>query len=353
MLQQKKKINTLQILRAIAFLEIFLGHCGISFFTGAFGVSIFVVLSGFCTAVNYLPKAEELPRSLKSNLKAALLKIKKFYGLHLLMLVWAFLLADMPTSAEAVKRLVMNGLLLQSLSPWSADYFSYNGVSWYLSMFLFLSIAAPYIMILISKMKQKKQVIPASLAVFAFMVGVGAYVSRTPVPVGDHFAFWLTYISPFYRILEFFTGAALGWLYCHRDSERKGSAVLMTVGELLTAALFVGVILVFHKMETAGGYDGLCYTALFTPVSVLLVMVFAGSRGYFMKVLDNPFLLWLGNLSGSAFLIHQIVIRWLRMVLGGFDTGNYETAIVTALGFFITACLVEGFLWLQRKVRAR
>lgn len=34
----KKQIESLQVLRAIAFPEIFLGHCGITFFTGAFGV---------------------------------------------------------------------------------------------------------------------------------------------------------------------------------------------------------------------------------------------------------------------------------------------------------------------------
>ena len=54
MLDKKRKIESLQILRAIAFFEIFLGHCGIRIFTGSFGVSIFVVLSGFCTALNYL-----------------------------------------------------------------------------------------------------------------------------------------------------------------------------------------------------------------------------------------------------------------------------------------------------------
>ncbi len=83
----KKQIESLQILRAIAFLEIFLGHCGITFFTGAFGVSIFIVLSGFCMALNYLPKADKISLSPVSNIKYALLKIKKLYGLHLVMLV--------------------------------------------------------------------------------------------------------------------------------------------------------------------------------------------------------------------------------------------------------------------------
>ena len=152
----KKQIESLQILRAIAFLEIFLGHCGITFFTGAFGVSIFIVLSGFCMALNYLPKADKISLSPVSNIKYALLKIKKLYGLQLVMLVAAFLLAQMPTSAEAIKRLVMDVLLVQSLSPNSADFFSYNGVAWYLSAYLFICIFSLYVIKLISKCKNKK-----------------------------------------------------------------------------------------------------------------------------------------------------------------------------------------------------
>lgn len=350
-MDKKNKMNTLQILRAIAFFEIFFGHCGIAFFTGAFGVSIFIVLSGFCMAVNYLPKAETLTRSPLDNVKSAIFKIRKLYGLHLLMLVCAFLLARMPTSPDAVKRMVMDLLLVQSLSPYAADYFSYNGVSWYLSMYLFLSMAAPYVILLLSRMKEKRQVMTALAAALAIMAAVGVYVSRTQLPIGDNFAFWLTYISPFYRILEFFSGAVFGWLYCNQDSKEKCSTAVMTFTELLTAALFVGVICIFHKLETKGGYDGLCYTALFTPVSILLVMVFAKSRGLLLKLLDNPFLLWLGNLSGYTFLIHQVVIRWLRTVLDGFYMGNHETAVITLGSLLITVCAAEGFQRIQGNVR--
>ena len=331
----RKQIESLQILRAIAFLEIFLGHCGITFFTGAFGVSIFIVLSGFCMALNYLPKADKISLSPVGNIKYALLKIKKLYGLHLVMLVAAFLLAQMPTSAEAIKRLVMDVLLVQSLSPNSADFFSYNGVAWYLSTYLFICIFSLYIIKLISKCNNKKMAATGGIFVYAVMALIGLYVSNRPIAVGDNFAFWFTYIFPGYRLLEFFLGGILGCLYLEFEQENHAGKFSATVLEICTVILFVVVILVFHKME--GVYDGLCYTALFTPISLLLVTVFAGSKGLVMKLLNNPVFLWLGNLSTYTFLIHQVVIRWLREVLGNYYVGEYDVLLVTIISFTITA----------------
>lgn len=347
MSQKKSKIETLQILRAIAFLEIFLGHCGILFFTGAFGVSIFIVLSGFCMAINYLPKMNRVQVSLSANVKYALSKIKKLYGLHLFMLVCAFLLAQMPTSVTALRRILMDVLLVQSWSPYAEDYFSYNGVAWYLSAYFFISIVAPYAVSFLWKMKQKLQVVLIMVITFAAMIAVGIVVTYKQISIGNDFAFWLTYISPVYRAAEFFLGAALGWFYLNRRKENTANVMPGTIAEIITVAAFIGVICVFHKIE--GVYNGLSYTALFTPVSMLLVIVFACSKGYIIKVLNNRFMLWLGNLSAYTFLIHQVVIRWLVTLLNQESLGNVYTFVLTILSFVITIAGAELIVILMKK----
>ena len=335
MLQKKNRIDALQILRAIAFLEIFLGHCGISFFTGAFGVSIFVVLSGFCMALNYLPKAGILNTSIVGNIKFAVSKIKKLYGLHLFMLLLAFLLAKMPTSKEAVKRLVMDVFLLQSLSPHAEDFFSYNGVAWYLSTYLFICIFSLWMIKLLSKIKNKKVVATAVLLVYAVMITVGFYVTKFHIPIGDNFAFWLTYISPAYRVLEFFVGAALGWFYLNREKNIEWKMSRSTILEVFTVIIFAAVIKIFHRTE--GIYDGICYTALFTPVSLWLVIVFVNSRGLLMKLWNNRFFLWLGNRSSYMFLIHQVIIYWLMGILAEHFAGMQYRVLLTVLSFWVSA----------------
>ena len=355
MIKKNGRIDELQILRAIAFLEIFLGHCGVGFFTGAFGVSIFIVLSGFCMAVNYLPKADSISLSPVVNVKSAVGKIKKLYGLHLVMLGVAFLLAKMPSSAEAMKRLVLNVLLVQSLSPYSADFFSYNGVAWYLSAYLFICMMAPYVIKLVAKCKDKKCIYVLAAAIYGVMVAAGYLAIRRPLAMGDNFAFWFTYIFPGYRILEFALGGILGWIYLNGKECEKTSKVWMTVAELLAVCAFLAVIKVFHKME--GVYDGLCYTALFTPVSIYLVDVFAKSRGWCMKVLNNPVTIWIGNISSYTFLIHQMVIRMLQQKLPQSLEGNARVAVIICISFILSAIgaevvkVVQKYIAEQEKTR--
>ena len=348
MIKKNGRIDELQILRAIAFLEIFLGHCGVGFFTGAFGVSIFIVLSGFCMAVNYLPKADLISLSPMANVKSAVGKIKKLYGLHLVMLFVAFVLAKMPTSADAMKRLAFNVLLVQSLSPYSADFFSYNGVAWYLSTYLFICLLSLYVIKLVAKCKDKSFIYVLAAVIYGVMVAVGYLAIRRPLAIGDNFAFWFTYIFPGYRILEFALGVILGWIYLNGKECGKISKVWMTSAELLAVGAFLAVIKVFHKME--GVYDGLCYTALFTPVSIYLVYVFAKSRGWCMKLLNNPIIIWIGDISSYTFLIHQMAIRWLQQKLPQTLDGNARVAIIICISFIISAIGAEVVKVVQKYV---
>jgi len=76
----KSKNKALQGLRAIAIIAIFISHSELGKFEyfGAWGVSVFFVLSGFLMLFNYLPR-EEYP---EFGFGFAWGKIKKLYPLH-------------------------------------------------------------------------------------------------------------------------------------------------------------------------------------------------------------------------------------------------------------------------------
>lgn len=80
MQKRSKRIESLQGLRAIAFLAILISHsrvfnCG---YLGAWGVSIFFVLSGFLMTYNYMPRQDfKYPSPLVFGWQ----KIKKLYPL--------------------------------------------------------------------------------------------------------------------------------------------------------------------------------------------------------------------------------------------------------------------------------
>ena len=62
-MESNSKINSLQALRAIAFIGIFLAHAGITYSWPKLGVSIFFCMSGFLMTYIYMDR--DLPRSIK------------------------------------------------------------------------------------------------------------------------------------------------------------------------------------------------------------------------------------------------------------------------------------------------
>lgn len=72
-------LTNLQALRAIAFCSVMLSHTGLAFFrgVGAWGVSVFFVLSGFVLVYSYYEKNRLAPCSIGNNLFFCLFKIKK------------------------------------------------------------------------------------------------------------------------------------------------------------------------------------------------------------------------------------------------------------------------------------
>ena len=179
------------------------------------------------------------------------------------------------------------------------------------------------------------------------MAAVGYYVSVVTVPVGDGFAKWLTYLCPFYRVLDFSLGALLGWLWISARESDACENGRWNFAEVLT--LFGVIVFEMVYPEFKAAYMGLGYTAFWAPTSLLLVLVFAENEGFFTKALNRRPLLWLGNISSLTFLIHQIVIRALKMhihreVLGGL----YLPVIILSSGL-ITLSGAQVYLWVQGK----
>lgn len=219
------RIQTLQALRAIAFLMVFASHCAfvegpsggaLLNYAGAAGVSVFLVLTGFLEYVN--GHGRPLPSGVKGAVGRVLVKVRRFYPLHVVTL-----LAALPFLALAVVRggsallalveLAFNASLLQSWVPDEGVYFSLNSVSWYLSTYLFLALISPYVVAAVRKLHWLGSPRPSvgTLAVlFAVELAWGLAVSALPV------SHWIVYVFPPVRIFELIAGAIAGRLYVER-----------------------------------------------------------------------------------------------------------------------------------------
>ena len=183
----KKRLDAIQALRAIAFILIFLSHVEI-LATGPIGVSIFLVISGFCMTYAYLDRPEKTPMpSFVNNLKFAKGKVKKLYPLHLIMLlfvaliIFGRLILRKSLGREIAEQgiyFVANLLLLQSWIPWRDGYFSFNAVSWYLSTTVFIYFLFPWVFRIIQSKNRKRIVEVAGLTIglmviIAIFLGLG------------------------------------------------------------------------------------------------------------------------------------------------------------------------------------
>lgn len=155
-----KKIDSFQGLRAIVCVAIFISHSGLGSFgaLGAWGVSVFFVLSGFLMMYNYLQREADP----KFGLRFAQKKIKSLYPLHIAMMVVAFLyllLSHSKTTESLTKALPLHALLVQIWIPNPEYYATLNGVSWYLSAITFLYFCFPIILKLFRKIDIKSVIL--------------------------------------------------------------------------------------------------------------------------------------------------------------------------------------------------
>ncbi len=333
MSQTTNKNNSFQALRGIAFLSVFLSHCGITKY-GFFGVTTFFILSGMLLAKSNYSK--ELSLSPKSCLKYSVGKIKRLYSLHVIMsfvavaqvlLMISISYGDKMKPALLplvflklyIKPLIPNFLLIQSWFPTKDIFLAFNGVAWFLSDCLFLYFAFPFLLRILKKYTKKSQVyiVTAVLLIVELLFSLFMHNIGLSRDEGNEIWYWAVYINPVIRCVEFFIGCNIGWLFLKADSEKKLSVKNATVLEILLVAVLVlcheTIMKPKFQMQGDNGW-WIVMPFVFTICASFIVVMFGIDRGYIVKFLKNPVVLFLGNISAYAFLIHQPVVEFVKMI---------------------------------------
>ena len=166
----------------------------------------------------------------------------------------------------------------------------------------------------------------------------------------DKFIHWFVYIFPMSRLEDFIIGCNLGYIFKKtNDSIKKNISSacfsFMEVGivMIILAQLVMYVFLISISANSAifsENWWGL--TVYWTITSCALVYLFAINQGQLSKALTNKPLLFIGNMSANAFLIHQMVYRYLstleRKIWG--EPNNYINIL---LCFILT--MVSSYIW--------
>lgn len=346
------KINSLQALRALAFLTILAAHCGCPGVQGALGVSVFFMLSGFCFAINYIPKADSLPASPVGCVRFAVSKIGKLYVLHLLMIAYKMLfLWAMPQNAGDIVKLAVQVLLLQSFVPDPYVISAYNGVSWFLSTYMFVCIAAPFIVRRVAKIEREKHLGALFVGIIALMAALAAASPYLTAALSLDFPTYFTYYFPPYRMLDFTLGVLLGRVYLMRADKRLGASHSLLVAVAAALCMIIGCRL--YPALPAGFRENL----LFVPASTLLIVLCAFSGDAVQKILSWRPAVWLGDISSYAFLIHLNVIETVRYCLNvyeynrGLTPGRADTAVFLCATFALTLALSQLYAAISKRIK--
>ncbi|MGI5976830.1 MAG: acyltransferase family protein [Candidatus Limivicinus sp.] len=357
----KKRLNSLDLVRAAACLGVFSFHCYLSRF-GTWGVSVFLLLSGFLMCYNYFDGFDADSVSFKSSLKFSIRRIGKMYPLHILMLLLMTLFYALMYSARypvselifKIKAFFASLFLVQAWIPGTGYAFSYNIVSWYTSVMVFLYFAFPYLLRAIIKYRSSSRAYFTIVVIAALQFASAYAVNRIfeAVP-GDNtdLVRWFTYVFPVYRLGDFAIGCNLGYIFLQRERKAPGP-VAGTLLELVSIGAVAGAELIYTRNYLP---PYISFNLLFTLPSILLIYSFALGAGYISKLAGWKPVKFISDYSGEIYLVQFVMIQY-SMAFVNLFLGRLLPLGETAGKVIFIVCAVGGtviFSLLYRKYLSR
>lgn len=315
----KKSLSSLRFF--FTFL-VFLGHLNLT--KVSVGHAFFIILSGFILMYVY---ENRLLSNTITKQDFYLKRVIRIFPLHLITLaVSLFFVFDEINQNFLffLTKLAVNFFLIQAFIPYSEIYFSFNGVSWNVSVLFFCYLLFPFIVPFFSKLKLKY------FTYIVFSIVIVLFFLMHFFPEKWHHAVF--YISPFSRVFDFIFGIFLFKLSQFKHSKQFNYNVLEVASLLIffsffiLANLFPDIFLPF------------AYSIYFWIPLGLLILIFNVEEGVITnRFFKKPLFLFLGSLSFPFYMWHQLFIRFFEH----FDFGLDKSVKIIFL-FFV--CLILSLL---------
>lgn len=325
---KRDRIETLTSLRFFAAVLVAAGHAGFypgfeyfkfSFINFATGVSFFFVLSGFILSLSY---KKMIIKDDYGNFLIA--RFARVWPLHVITgLFCLFIFGPNIFSVyggDYTNAFIANVFLVHGWIPFSHFYFSYNAVSWSVSVEFFFYIFFPFLLVLHKRYGWGVLIMPIT-----FPLIISFYCAYYNIPLygesNELTSSSVLYINPISRMAEFALGMLLYYFY------EKKSIVLVdndynktkwTLIEIFSFFILVTALILAKKMpETLTSIKLTPFLYWYSAAGSflffgILILVFSLKRGSISKLLSIPFFVYLGEISFAIYMTHQIVLNYFN-----------------------------------------
>lgn len=342
------QIRTLTALRFVAALVVVLCHLDILakspsptlsglykgwFSEGFIGVTFFFVLSGFILSYATWGK------------KGGGVQIKRFYvnrfariyPLHfltfLLSLPLVWVTARQLSDWETWGGLLANLSLLQAFMPFKAVYFSVNHPSWSLSVEFFFYALFPFLF------ASRTGSLLVLLGVgYAYHLALALAWGKLNPLVTEQWQY-LAYVFPPARLVDFVSGILIYRLRKHQTL----SAGLATSLQIASLACLLGQIGVANKVSMVLRSD-----IFYLPVMTFLVYAFSFENGWLGRRLAIRPIVYLGEVSFSLYMVHQLVIRYGEYLMAKLTVPDTLLSGLVFSGIVVVVSLILSVLLYER-----
>jgi peptidoglycan/LPS O-acetylase OafA/YrhL len=342
---KQQQIHSLTGLRLIAALMVMVGHSSTVLpqwwlpkaFVGlaATGMMLFFVLSGFVIWLNY---AESICTRRPGALREfAVARFARLYPMYAVMLVLAFVLTEIIHGSAAVEQMFPGAFsFFFALQAWiPIDPFHHRLVIftipymvhlWSISTEFFFYACFSAIVLLLSGLRTPRSILMGGVFICVVTTLAVYLCLRYRLPITKQLVpgvsevdgtMWLTYYSPYLRVLQFLAGCSACQLYLSLEASvpRKMEARSVHISAAVAVMIVAATVILFStSVLPSSWYLSVNVSEQVVPVASMAFLMLYVSRypSVMQRFLSLPKMVVFGDASYSMYLLHPFSIDILR-----------------------------------------
>lgn len=273
------------------------------------GVSLFFVLSGFVLTYVH-PRLE----GIAAYTRFWVARIGRIWPLHILTLIYVLIVQPFGRTPykHFFSELLFNVLLLQCWVPVRRVAMSFNFVSWSLSVEFFFYLMFPFLLPYVFKAPGRMML--ASVGLY-FVVVIAAIFAGLPDSASVNTVTFPSFLfCPILHLYEFVLGmtVAVWWLSSREKTKEPVTWSSIEALVFISTLLFIPALHTMVRLLLGGNtryaIDLQLENLLHAPLFALLIYVFAFQAGFCSRIFSHPWLVYLGDISFSTYMIHCILL---------------------------------------------